>query len=64
MVNLEYHKGQPCAYKPIFCQEGFCSECIISLEQPPQMISASPEENNLFAFKRNVYKKNLLKARV
>ena len=24
---LEYHKGQPCVYKPILCQEGYCSEC-------------------------------------
>ena len=25
----EYHKGQPCVYKPILCQEGYCSECDI-----------------------------------
>ena len=28
-MNLEYHKGQFCAYKPVFCQEGYCSECDI-----------------------------------
>ena len=28
-MNLEYHKGQFCAYKPVFCQEGYCSECAI-----------------------------------
>ncbi len=28
-MNLEYHKGQFCAYKPIFCQEGYCCECAI-----------------------------------
>lgn len=26
---MEYHKGQPCIYKPILCQEGHCSECYI-----------------------------------
>ncbi len=28
-MNLEYHKGQFCDYKPVFCQEGYCSECFI-----------------------------------
>jgi len=28
-MNLEYHKGQFCAYKSVFCQEGYCSECAI-----------------------------------
>jgi hypothetical protein len=29
LINLEYHKGQPCVYSPVFCQEGYCSECAI-----------------------------------
>ena len=28
-MNLEYHKGQFCVYEPVFCQEGYCSECAI-----------------------------------
>jgi hypothetical protein len=30
MINLEYRKGQTCKFKPILCQEGYCSECYIS----------------------------------
>ena len=33
-ANLEYHKGSPCVYTPIFCQEGFCSTCEIYLKKP------------------------------
>jgi hypothetical protein len=33
MKNLEYHKGSFCIYKPIFCQEGYCSGCEIRLEK-------------------------------
>ena len=62
MLNLECHKGQPCNLKPIFCQEGFCSECIIYLEQAPPIVPESHEVDKLFAFKRNVYKKQLQKA--
>ena len=29
MDNLAYHKGSFCIYTPIFCQEGYCSECDI-----------------------------------
>ena len=29
MINLEFHKGSPCVYKAILCQEGWCSECFI-----------------------------------
>lgn len=34
MRNLQplYHKGSNCCYKPILCQEGWCSECIIFRE--------------------------------
>ena len=32
MVNLRYHKGSFCIYKPRFCQEGYCSECAIHLQ--------------------------------
>jgi hypothetical protein len=60
MVNPEYHKGQSCAYREILCQEGFCSECIIYLEQLPQTLSAPILENNLFEFKSKVYNKQHL----
>ncbi len=33
MVNLEYHKGEFCAYGSVLCQEGYCSECIIYFER-------------------------------
>lgn len=29
MINLEYHKGQPCVHIPLLCQEGFCDNCWI-----------------------------------
>jgi DNA-binding NarL/FixJ family response regulator len=34
MHNLHpiYHKGSNCCYKPILCQEGWCSECLIFRE--------------------------------
>lgn len=32
-MNLEYHKGSPCVYKAILCQEGYCSDCGIYLEK-------------------------------
>jgi DNA-binding CsgD family transcriptional regulator len=28
-----YHKGSACSYKPILCQEGWCSECSICREK-------------------------------
>ena len=61
MLNLEYHKGQPCVFKPILCQEGFCSECIIGLEQSSQIKSSIIEENQQFVFKSKVYNKHLRK---
>ena len=27
------HKGQPCPYKPITCQEGYCQDCGIYLRR-------------------------------
>jgi len=30
---VEYHKGYPCVYKPILCQEGYCSDCAVYLEK-------------------------------
>ncbi len=32
-MNMEYHKGYPCVYKAILCQEGYCSGCAIYLEK-------------------------------
>jgi DNA-binding CsgD family transcriptional regulator len=31
-VLKEYHKGRPCIYKDITCQEGWCTECMIPLD--------------------------------
>lgn len=28
-----YHKGELCRYKPIICQEGYCSDCQIYKEK-------------------------------
>ena len=33
MMHVEYHKGYPCVYKPILCQEGYCSDCAVYLEK-------------------------------
>jgi hypothetical protein len=33
MMNLEYHKGSFCVYTPIFCQEGYCSNCEIYVKK-------------------------------
>jgi hypothetical protein len=62
MLNLEYHKGDLCVSKPILCQEGFCSECIIHLEQESQMNPSFNEENRQLVFKSKVYNKQLVKA--
>ena len=32
LPGLDNHKGQQCLLKPIICQEGFCSGCMIYLE--------------------------------
>ena len=32
MKSLDNHKGKPCPYKPLTCQEGYCSECNIYLQ--------------------------------
>lgn len=39
MLNIENHKGTFCNHKPIFCQEGYCGECLIYLES--QLLSDS-----------------------
>jgi hypothetical protein len=33
MINLQYHKGSQCICSSTFCQEGYCSECDIFLNQ-------------------------------
>jgi hypothetical protein len=62
MLNLEYHKGELCVLRPMLCQEGLCSGCIIYLEQSSQLNPSFSEENKQLVFKRNVYKKQLVKA--
>ena len=32
-MHVDYHKGYPCVYKAILCQEGYCSNCAIYLEK-------------------------------
>jgi hypothetical protein len=60
MLNLEYHKGQPCMFSASVCQEGFCSECIISIERPSQMTPPPTKRTNQFRFNRKVYPTELL----
>jgi hypothetical protein len=62
MLNLEYHKGQPCVFKPLLCQEGYCSECIICLEQSVEITPPIIEKNQQFVFKRKVSSKQPLKS--
>jgi hypothetical protein len=63
MLNLEYHKGQPCVFKPLLCQEGFCSECIICIEQSSSITPSIIEENKQFVFKSKVFNKQPLIAK-
>jgi len=51
MKNLEYHKGSFCIYKPIFCQEGYCSGCEIRLEKA---FSNESEEGRIGTLKQAV----------
>ena len=62
MLNLEYHKGQLCAYKPLLCQEGFCSECIIYVERSLPTVPTFVEGNRQPEFIGKVYKKQHRKA--
>jgi len=50
MVNLEYHKGHDCVYKPILCQEGWCSEC--SIYQQRHENKRTHRTNTFVTFKR------------
>ena len=57
MLNLEFHKGQPCVYKSLLCQEGYCSECIICFEEFSQITPPiSSGENKQVVFKRMISK--------
>ena len=33
MLYLDNYKGHSCVFKAILCQEGFCSNCAIYLEE-------------------------------
>jgi len=50
---LEYHKGQPCVYKPILCQEGYCSECDIYYQSllHSELATKGTDEKNLIKVK-------------
>ena len=54
MVYPEYHKGYPCVFKPILCQEGFCSECAIYLGK-----SLSIDMTNLEQIRTDDSRKNM-----
>jgi hypothetical protein len=41
MINQQYHKGQTCKIKPVFCQEGYCSECSIYLSKFSRLETAA-----------------------
>ncbi len=43
MLDLQYHKGSPCVFSSIFCQEGYCSECAIYLDYSAKTISEEKE---------------------
>ncbi len=45
MINLQYHKGQRCAYSSVFCQEGYCSECQVYLNWTSNTEILSQEGN-------------------
>ena len=49
--NIQFHKGSFCIYKPIFCQEGYCNECIQSLAKTNDPISVIHSEHY-----KNTYK--------
>ncbi len=54
MVKFEYHKGQECVFKPLLCQEGFCSDCFIYLEKLRPTKPSLIEEIEQFTFKRKI----------
>lgn len=29
IISLEFHKGNPCVFKPMLCQEGWCCTCVL-----------------------------------
>jgi hypothetical protein len=64
MVSLEYHKGQLCRFKAQLCQEGFCAECIISLEQPAQKMPTFVQENKQLTSKMKINKTSRIEAQV
>jgi hypothetical protein len=33
MIHFGYHKGSPCLYKDIICQEGYCFNCVVHIEK-------------------------------
>jgi hypothetical protein len=57
MINMEFHKGQTCLYKPIFCQEGYCSECqqgcTTNTENKLQLIGKGYFQKNISGLEKN-----------
>jgi hypothetical protein len=62
-MHIEYHRGEPCVYKPLLCQEGYCSNCEIYMNQQndhnkqyykltyPIMVTSEPETKILSGIK-------------
>ena len=51
-MNMNYHKGYPCVYKAILCQEGYCSDCAIYLEKSQGWVNEETTVKNLRKTKR------------
>jgi hypothetical protein len=45
-MNMDYHKGCPCVYKAILCQEGYCSDCAIYLERSQGWVNEETSVKN------------------
>ena len=46
-MNIEYHKGYPCVFKAILCQEGYCSDCAIYLEETQDWVNEETSIKNI-----------------
>ena len=52
-MNMDYHKGYPCVYKAIYCQEGYCSDCAIYLEKSQGWVNEETSVKNPRKTKRS-----------
>lgn len=42
--DMEWHKGNWCPHTPLFCQEGYCTECEIFKEYKEKNIDKFQDE--------------------